>query len=320
MNNVITMKAAAQLPLKSDENQHSDNCKNIFVALTEPFSALDIEWRVQSSGISANGTIWAMAIPYITNRVIQNRLDEVFGPMGWKNEYTETKTGDVLCGISAWNQMEREWVTKWDGAEKSQNKQQGNSNRQPMDNVKKLLSDSMKRAAVQWGIGRYLYKLESVFVDIYPKGSGKNNAKIIGRNGSRDTWYSWNPPILPVWALPENEKKQQSQQNVPVQAAPWPNHQQNDNREPPQQQNSVQNVSYEFQKPPANNQPPASQAGGGADFVLNRKQIANLRNAIEMANVTEEQFCRSENIPQIEQLTQSRIAQSLEWLKRKATQ
>ena len=104
------------------------------------------------------------------------------------------------------------------------------------------------------------------------------------------------------------------------QQAPQPNYHQNDYQGRAQQQNPVQHPSYEFQKPPANNQPPARQAGGGADFVLNRKQIANLRNAIQMANLTEEQFCRSGNIPQIEQLTQSRLSPSLQWLKRKATQ
>jgi hypothetical protein len=46
-------------------------------------------------------------------------------------------------------------ITKWDGAEQTQ-----------IEAVKGGLSGSMKRAAVQWGIGRYLYDLETNFVNL----------------------------------------------------------------------------------------------------------------------------------------------------------
>jgi len=36
--------------------------------------------------------------------------------------------------------------------------------------VKGGLSDSFKRAAVQWGIGRYLYSLGAVWVDVEQRG------------------------------------------------------------------------------------------------------------------------------------------------------
>src|SRR5690606_39028946 len=52
-----------------------------------------------------------------------------------------------------------EWVTKFDGAENT-----------AVEAVKGGLSDSMKRAAAQWGIGRYLYTLESVWVPLDERG------------------------------------------------------------------------------------------------------------------------------------------------------
>lgn len=159
--------------------------------LKEKFPASDVEWRLQQAG-ETNGKIWGRALAYITNRAIMTRLDEVCGPENWKNEYHTAPDGGVLCGISI--KCGNEWITKWDGAE--------NTN---IEAVKGGLSGAMKRAAVQWGIGRYLYDLEESFIEVCD--TGKNSGKT--KDGK---WFKWNPPKLPCWALPEHldleEKKQ----------------------------------------------------------------------------------------------------------------
>jgi len=126
--------------------------------LKEPFAPEHIEWRVQQSGKSPNrqtGEIkhWAMVLAYVTNRAIMDRLDEVFGIDGWCNEFTEAPGGGILCGITILHHEVP--ITKWDGAEQTQ-----------IEAVKGGLSGSMKRAAVQWGIGRYLYDLDTNFVNL----------------------------------------------------------------------------------------------------------------------------------------------------------
>ena len=63
------------------------NLKKIQRELKQPFSTNDLEWRVQQSGIDKNGNPWAMVLAYVTNRAIMNRLDEVLGVGGWRNEY-----------------------------------------------------------------------------------------------------------------------------------------------------------------------------------------------------------------------------------------
>ena len=55
--------------------------------LAEPFPAEDIEWRIQSSGMSG-GKPWARVLAYVTARAIMARLDEVCGPEGWRPRYT----------------------------------------------------------------------------------------------------------------------------------------------------------------------------------------------------------------------------------------
>lgn len=167
--------------------------KEIMDALQMPFRSDEIEWRV---GATNQDKTKGIALAYVTNRAIQNRLDETFGPFGWRNEYKEWKGTSQLCGISV--KHEGEWITKWDGAEDSD-----------MESVKGGLSDSMKRAAYQWGIGRYLYLLPNTWVALAPAGRSYRLAET---------------PQLPTWALPESERattspaKQQSVAKHPPQA------------------------------------------------------------------------------------------------------
>jgi hypothetical protein len=154
--------------------------------LIRPFKECDIEWRVQSSGLKGNGDPWLIVLAYVTNRAIQERLDSVFGVYGWKNEYKAAPDGGVLCGISVY--YNNEWMTKWDGAE--------NTN---IESVKGGLSGAMKRAAVQWGIGRYLYNLEATFAEVCDDGE---NTIFIKQNNKK---YKWKTPTLPCWALPKDK-------------------------------------------------------------------------------------------------------------------
>jgi hypothetical protein len=114
--------------------------------LAAPFDPADIKHRKGPNG---------KQLPYVTNRAIQDRLDSVVGPGNWKNEFREWGIGSpgVLCGLSIRindGTRDPEWITKWDGAEQTD-----------IEAVKGGLSDAMKRAAVQWGIGRYLYQTET---------------------------------------------------------------------------------------------------------------------------------------------------------------
>lgn len=169
--------------------------------LKTPFAESDIEWRIQSSGIK-NDKPWGMCLAYVTNRAIMDRLDKVCGPENWRNEFMPGPVGGVMCGISI--KIDDEWVTKWDGAEETQ-----------VEKIKGGFSASMKRTAVQWGIGRYLYNLDSGWAVF--SGKGKHSAKIKDGKGG-EQWHKWDAPALPQWALPEGhkpEKKAKQEQQAP---------------------------------------------------------------------------------------------------------
>ena len=124
--------------------------------LREPFGVNEIEWKIQ---VTTQDKSRGMAVAYMDARAVQKRLDEVVGPFNWKNIYSLWQDKSQICGISIFNEERNEWVTKFDGAE--------NTDIEP---IKGGLSDSFKRAASAWGIGRYLYALDGIWVEIEPKG------------------------------------------------------------------------------------------------------------------------------------------------------
>ena len=145
-----------------------------------PFPEEDIEWRVQQQGLS-NGLPWALVLAYVTNRAIMDRLDETVGPENWTNDFSQSPNGGVLCTLGV--RVEDSWVFKTDGADNTE-----------VERVKGGLSNAMKRAGVQWGIGMYLYKLPTTFAEFNASGSRKT--RIEGDP------YKWNPPKLTEEFLP----------------------------------------------------------------------------------------------------------------------
>jgi hypothetical protein len=70
--------------------------------------------------------------------------------------------------------------------------------------VKGGYSAAMKRAAVQFGIGRYLYALEEMFGEVNAGGRFRAKTKDEKR-------FRWNPPALPEWALPPQRLTKQQE-------------------------------------------------------------------------------------------------------------
>lgn len=170
-----------------------DDASKIALKLQEPFNPADIEWRAQQSGIAGNGNPWMIVMPYITSRAIQQRLDEVFGPFGYEIKQEETKGLDgFMCSISVLH--DGRWVTKQDVAPRTD-----------IEPLKGGASGALKRAGALWGIGRYLYHLESGFAACTRcenKSKAFNNFVQIKDKSGHKVGVDWKPPALPLWALP----------------------------------------------------------------------------------------------------------------------
>jgi hypothetical protein len=152
--------------------------------LGKPFKEEEIEWRLAQCGKAKTGQIWGQCLAYITARAIMDRLDLVCGPENWKVRYDILPTG-VLCHLSI--RVVDQWIEKTDGAEQTE-----------IEAFKGGISSALKRAGSVWNMGRYLYGLESGFVEIVDK---KTKGAKYGKTKEGEVFY-WLPPLLPDWALP----------------------------------------------------------------------------------------------------------------------
>lgn len=132
-----------------------------FNKLKAPFPHEKISWRV---GATNKEKTSAIALAYIDARDVADRLDEVCGPQGWQDLYphagekTSCKIG-IFCPPDPTLGGSYEWIWKENGC--------GDSD---IEAAKGAFSDALKRAAVMWGIGRYLYDVPNIWVDIVPYG------------------------------------------------------------------------------------------------------------------------------------------------------
>ncbi len=141
---------------------------DLFDRLAAPFPPDSISWRVGSTNQDKSK---GLALAYLDARDVMDRLDLVCGPDGWQNRYSHVVGGMTVCeigiriparievsGITA-GVVPDFWIWKADGAGATD-----------VEAEKGSLSDSFKRAAVRFGIGRYLYSLPSPWVALVAAG------------------------------------------------------------------------------------------------------------------------------------------------------
>lgn len=120
---------------------------NFMTDLKNLTQKIPYKWRVQSFSKSSTS---ASCVAYIDARDVMTILDEVVGPENWQSDYKEIK-GNLYAGIAI--RIDDEWIWKWDcGTESNAEKEKGEA------------SDAFKRAAVKWGVGRFLYDIPIQFV------------------------------------------------------------------------------------------------------------------------------------------------------------
>lgn len=139
--------------------------QDALAALAAPFDPKTIQWRVGSTNkrnfeAGKADTRKGQALAYIDARDVMERLDAVVGPSNWTDTYAPMPNGAVSCTISIWFD-DRGWVGKTDGAGAT-----GDTSKEAEREMatKGGFSDAFKRAAVKWGVGRYLYSLDAPWV------------------------------------------------------------------------------------------------------------------------------------------------------------
>ena len=137
--------------------------------LEMPFPPKSVSWR---AGRKSKDGKSAMLLAYIDARDVMERLDRACGFENWQCRYTLADNGVLICEVGI--RINGEWVWRANGAGDTQ-----------VEAEKRKCSDAFKRAAVLWGVGRYLYGLPSPKVAI----------------NEYDKWDK--DPPLPDWATPK---------------------------------------------------------------------------------------------------------------------
>lgn len=121
--------------------------------LKAPFPVSEIKFKIQAK--LKNDPTKAIVVPYLDARNVMERLDEVVGP-AWSDSYREVNVGDkngVECTINLFGEVSRADV--------------GDPNSDGMDDsMKSAYSDAFKRAAVKFGIGRFLYASPRMYAKV----------------------------------------------------------------------------------------------------------------------------------------------------------
>ena len=140
--------------------------EEVWAQLAAPFPPHEIKWRVGSTTQKKDK---GMMLAYIDARCVMDRLDSVLGPGLWQSEMTMCHDGRTSCTISVLVHSDLApptWIKRTDIAGATD-----------MEGAKGGASDSLKRAAVQLGVGRYLYHLDSPWVEIVARGKSHVMAK-----------------------------------------------------------------------------------------------------------------------------------------------
>lgn len=132
-----------------------ETAQELFDALCSPFAAEEIEWRV---GSTTQAKDKGMALAYLNARAVMDRLDSVCGPENWQCNYSAAPGNSIICNIGV-RMPAGDWIWKADGAGATD-----------VEGEKGMMSDAIKRAAVRWGVGRYLYELDSPWVALEAAG------------------------------------------------------------------------------------------------------------------------------------------------------
>ncbi|HLZ25247.1 MAG TPA: Rad52/Rad22 family DNA repair protein [Ktedonobacterales bacterium] len=120
--------------------------------LREPFDPKDVDFRVQGRANEQTGR--AQAVAYIDARAVQDRLDVVVGAGNWSFDWQPLviDKGEVMVAKGTVTIF---GVAKSDAGSASNFEQSLGA-----------VSHCFKRAAVHWGVGRYLYNLPMAWVSV----------------------------------------------------------------------------------------------------------------------------------------------------------
>jgi hypothetical protein len=213
-----TAKSAPASPAVSGSRINIDKVRAFVAELEVPFSPSSIEWRVVSVNEDRSR---GQVIPYADQRAYTDRLNELFTPAGWTRKYTVHTSATfersrdnkvaakvfVTCeltihGIGSHSATGEEWTD---------NENAGTS----------AEAQAFKRACSCFGLGRYLYNLDGVWVDLDEHGRPAETPQLGGwatpegwRRGLRPLSHGESETVKPAAAARKKKNSTSGEQSV----------------------------------------------------------------------------------------------------------
>ena len=195
-----TNSAATQsppIPGRVALEYNRDEIRKLAAELEMPFDPRVVEWRVCSKS-DFGGKLRGQLVAYADSRAYQDRLNAIFTPAGWTRRYERQFSGEV--------------IRDWDGKTVSKvfvtceltihglgsNSSTGEAWADDDNAGTAAEAQAFKRAAACFGLGRYLYDVEKVWIDLDDR--------------KRPT----SVPGLPRWATPDGWAKGLRPESAPV--------------------------------------------------------------------------------------------------------
>jgi hypothetical protein len=225
--------------------------------LAAPFPWEKVSWRALRVDEDKSE---AQAVAYVTATVIQDRLDAVVGAENWSVDYLPFGEGSTICRLSI--RIGNEWVMKADGAGATAN-----------EPVKGGISDSFKRAAVAWGIGRYVRRIPKVWVPATKRVK---------------SWYLNEDPPIPAEFLPPKTAQNLSDcgQNSPR----------------PGQATGASQSPADRETKPAPNSAPAAGTGSAAHASISPQQLRMMSEGQKKLGLSRDEYygwLKAKGLPEV---------------------
>ncbi|EJV74063.1 hypothetical protein IIC_04665 [Bacillus cereus VD021] len=166
---------------------------NIMESLQAEFPFEQLGWKI-THAFENQGRFFAYVAPFVDARAIQDRFDEVFGIDKWQVSYEKWGENATKCTISVF--LNERWISKEDGSEESD-----------YSSVKGGFSNSLKRAAVLWGVGRYIYNIKPCKVELTTRSNGPNSIYV---SYQKKGYYFTPPTMLQLKNKQGSSQKEQS--------------------------------------------------------------------------------------------------------------
>jgi hypothetical protein len=155
-----------------------DEIKHFISELEVPFDPAVIEWRVTNT--TKSGKLRGQVIPYADSRAYTDRLNFLFTPAGWTRRYTVHTSANferqadektvakvfVTCELTIFG-LGSHAAT---GEEWTDNDNAGTS----------AEAQAFKRSCACFGLGRYLYDFQGIWVDLDDRKRPKSAMKLFG--------------------------------------------------------------------------------------------------------------------------------------------